>query len=126
MAKILVVDDSQTVREMIRARLEANGFDVITAADGQEAISKTTGLAPDLIIMDIVMPVMDGYTALRELRKNTETRSIPVIMFTVIEEEYMRDLLVFEKISGFIEKDAGNEELLNKVSEALKSRKDNK
>lgn len=121
MARILVVDDSPTVREMIRGRLEANNFEVITAGDGQEALNKTAELAPDLIIMDILMPVMDGYTALKELRKDEKTRAIPVIMFTVMGEEYMRDLLVFEKISGFIEKDASNEELLNKVTAALKS-----
>lgn len=122
MAKILIVDDSPTVREMVKARLELNGFEVITACDGQEAIEKTQALSPDLIIMDIMMPGMDGYTALRELRKNEKTQLIPMIMFTAKREEYMRDLFVFEKISGFIEKDAGSEELLNKVMEALKSK----
>lgn len=80
MALILIVDDSPTEVHQMKAILEEAGFRVETAADGDEAIRKARALLPNLILMDIVMPGMDGFRATRALSNDPKTRSIPVIM----------------------------------------------
>jgi twitching motility two-component system response regulator PilH len=82
MARILIVDDSQTEVFQMRKALEAGGFEVDTAADGAEAIRKAQAERPDLILMDIVMPGMDGFRATRQLSKDPGTRAIPIIVIT--------------------------------------------
>lgn len=80
--KILVVDDEFALVDMLKMRLEANSYEVITALDGKTGLERATADAPDLIILDIMMPELDGYEVLRELKKNEKTRSIPVLMLT--------------------------------------------
>ncbi len=87
MALILIVDDSPTEVHQMRQVLEAAGFEVETAADGDEAIRKARALRPDLILMDIVMPGMDGFRATRELSNDPKTRAIPVIMVSSKDQE---------------------------------------
>jgi DNA-binding response OmpR family regulator len=82
MPKILIVDDEPELREMLTMRLEANGYEVITAADGEEGLEQTKKEKPDLILLDIMMPGMDGLIVLSRLRNNLETSFIPVIMLT--------------------------------------------
>jgi len=80
MAKILVVDDEIQFIEMVQIRLEANGYEVIAANDGLEGLEKAESEHPDLILLDIMMPKMDGYTMLKELRGNEKIKDIPVIL----------------------------------------------
>ena len=80
--KILVVDDERDVVELLKARLEANEYKVITAFSGKEALEKAKSEQPNLIILDIMMPEMDGFEVLRKLRIKAETKNIPVIMLT--------------------------------------------
>ena len=80
MAKILIVDDEATFRKLAQSRLEAGGHEVITANNGFEGLEKAENEKPDLIILDVLMPMMDGYTMLREVRKNEEIKDIPIIM----------------------------------------------
>ena len=82
MKKILVVDDEPEILEMTQKRLEKSGYRVLTAADGKEGIRKAVEEKPDLILSDIIMPGIDGFTMLRELRNNASTSSIPVIMLS--------------------------------------------
>jgi len=82
MARVLIVDDSPTEVFQMRKALEAGGFEVDTAADGAEAIRKVKAERPDLILMDIVMPGMDGFRATRQLSKDPGTRAIPIIVIT--------------------------------------------
>ena len=79
---ILVVDDYQDAREMYAACLNASGFGVIEAESGDEAVAKATELLPDLIVMDLSLPGMDGWTATRTLKQNVRTRAIPVVALT--------------------------------------------
>ncbi|MGB2600260.1 MAG: response regulator [Candidatus Omnitrophota bacterium] len=80
--KILVVDDEPHTVKMVESRLKANGFDVITAGSGREGLKKAQEKAPDLILLDILMPEMDGHETLSRLKESAETKNIPVIMFT--------------------------------------------
>ncbi len=80
--KILIIDDEPAILLVSRRRLEANGYEVITAAGGKEGIEKATTCEPDLILLDIVMPGLDGYEVCKILKNSKKTREIPVIIFT--------------------------------------------
>jgi len=82
---VLVVDDSPTVREILEDILSANGFRVILAQDGYEGLVRVQDARPDLILLDLLMPRMDGYEVCRRLKRNDQTRNIPVVMLTVKE-----------------------------------------
>ena len=77
--KILVVDDIEDIRSLLQEALQANGYHTLEAADGREALSMIEAESPDLVILDIAMPVMSGFQVLRQLRKNSD---IPVIMLS--------------------------------------------
>ena len=81
--KILVVDDEPYLAEMIANRLEANRYSVATALSGRDALDQVAKGKPDLILLDILMPDMDGYQILRRLKEDPKTQSLPVIMLTV-------------------------------------------
>ena len=80
--KILIIDDEPAILLVSRRRLEANGYEVITAASGKEGIEKAAVCEPDLILLDIIMPGLDGYEVCRRLKGSEKTREIPVIIFT--------------------------------------------
>ena len=82
MPKILLVEDNEMNRDMLSRRLEKRGYDVAIALDGAQGVSMAKTEAPDLILMDMSLPVMDGWEATRQLKANPETRSIPVIALT--------------------------------------------
>ena len=82
MAKILVVDDDTAIRRILTRLLDAEGYDVVGAADGLSAYSRAISDRPDIILLDLLMPSMDGLEVLRELKENPETMSIPVIILT--------------------------------------------
>ena len=85
MAKVLVVDDERDIRASLVDILFYAGYDVIEAEDGGEAIEQTCTQYPDIILMDVMMPVMDGLEALRKLRDNPDTEAIPVILLTAVD-----------------------------------------
>jgi DNA-binding response OmpR family regulator len=80
--KILVVDDEPSIVSLLKARLEDSQYEVITAKDGQEALDKTSQEKPDLIILDIMLPKIDGYTVASMLKSDENTRDIPIVMLT--------------------------------------------
>ena len=82
MAKILLVEDNEMNRDMLSRRLERKGYQVVIAVDGQEGVAMAQSEAPDLILMDMSLPVMDGWEATRRLKAAFETRSIPIIALT--------------------------------------------
>jgi CheY-like chemotaxis protein len=86
MPLILVVDDAPLCREPIAARLRLEGFKTICASNGQEALALIEKHSPDLVLMDVAMPIMDGITTLRKIRENPATSSLPVFVLTAITE----------------------------------------
>ena len=84
--RILVVDDDPGARRLTRATLTRAGFDVVEARDGQQALEAMRAHGPDLVLMDVSMPVMDGFTSCAELRKLPGGGRVPVIMMTGLED----------------------------------------
>lgn len=82
MAKILLVEDNEMNRDMLSRRLIKKGFEVVIAVNGQEGVDMATSEKPDLILLDMSLPVMDGWTAAGHLKANADTKDIPVIALT--------------------------------------------
>ena len=80
--KILAVDDEKHIVRLVQVNLEKQGYTVVTAFDGKEALEKVASESPDLIVLDVMMPYMDGFEVLMNLKKDPNTRDIPVIMLT--------------------------------------------
>ena len=82
MSKLLLVEDDEFSRDMLSRRLERQGFQTIVAADGREALNAARQHRPDLILMDLDMPVMDGHTAIRALKNDPRTFKIPIVVLS--------------------------------------------
>jgi CheY-like chemotaxis protein len=82
MAKILVVEDNELNRDMLSRRLQRRGYEVVMAVDGQEGMALAQSEAPDLILMDMSLPVLDGWEAMRRLKAAPATKAIPIIALT--------------------------------------------
>ena len=80
--KILAVDDERHIVRLVQVNLERAGYEVVTANDGKEALEKVAAENPDLVVLDVMMPYMDGFEVLQNLRRDPSTRDIPVIMLT--------------------------------------------
>lgn len=119
MALILIVDDSPTEVFQMTKALEQAGFRIEAAADGEEAIRKAREMHPDLILMDIVMPGMDGFRATRTLANDPETRSIPVIMVTSKANESDRVWGMRQGAVDFLVKPVTPAQLREKAQAAL-------
>jgi lysophospholipase len=111
--KILVIDDDPNIVELLKHRLKANGYEIVTASNGEEGLAQVKKENPDLVLVDVLMPKMDGYTFVRTLRKNPETESVPVIVITA--KDKMKDLFDLEGIQGYMIKPYQPEELLELV-----------
>ena len=84
--KILLVDDSETILMMEQMILQKEFYEVVIARDGKEGIAKAVETKPDLILMDVVMPEMNGFEAVKRLRQREETKSVPIVMVTTEAE----------------------------------------
>ena len=87
MALVLIVDDSPTEQHVFARALEKHGFDTVVASDGEEAIAKANEVQPQVIIMDVVMPGMNGFQATRQLKRNITTSSIPIVIVSTKGQE---------------------------------------
>ncbi len=85
--KILVCDDEKNIRRLVQVNLERAGYKVVTASDGKEALQQVVKERPELIVLDIMMPYMDGFEVLQNLRRNASTREIPVFMLTAKSQD---------------------------------------
>ncbi|MBV9470621.1 MAG: response regulator [Abitibacteriaceae bacterium] len=84
-AKILVVDDEEDIVRAVQIRLEKDGHTVITARDGRAALDSIAASPPDLVVMDVMMPEIDGFEVLSQIKSNSETAQIPVVMLTGLD-----------------------------------------
>jgi len=112
--KILVVDDSPTERFFITDLLTRNGYQVITAENGEEGIAKAKAELPDLVIMDVVMPGLNGYQATRTLTRDEVTKNIPVIVCTSKGQETDKIWGLRQGAMDYLVKPVNPEELLQK------------
>ena len=82
MPKILLVEDNEMNRDMLSRRLKRKGYDVVIAVDGAEGVSMATKIDPDLVLMDMSLPILDGWEATRQLKADPKTQEIPIIALT--------------------------------------------
>lgn len=120
MNKILVIDDDESINELIKVNLELVGYKVITALDGIKGYAIAKQELPNLIILDVMMPEVDGYTVAKRIRENSSTKNIPIIMLTALN-------MLQDKVKGFnigiddyLVKPFEMEELLLRVRALLK------
>jgi twitching motility two-component system response regulator PilG len=116
---ILVVDDSATVRKLISSKLEKCGHEVICAVDGKDALEKVNEVIPDLILLDITMPRMDGYQVCKLIRGNDVTKEVPVVMISGKDGFFDKVRGRMAGTSGYITKPFGPETLMKTVDAYL-------
>jgi CheY-like chemotaxis protein len=119
--RILLADDEADIALVARTRLEVNGFEVVTAADGEEALKRFRESRPDLVLLDLKMPKLGGEEVCRILKSSPDTASVPVILFSASSSSQVAlERLIDElKADGYIRKPYTSEELLNKVCQHL-------
>jgi CheY-like chemotaxis protein len=116
---VLLAEDFEDARELYRDYLEFSGFAVQTANNGREAIAQALALAPDIILMDASMPVLDGWQATRELKSNPATKHIPILALTAHAFEDARREAQDVGCDGFVTKPCLPDDLVLKVRAAL-------
>lgn len=104
MTKIAIIEDDQVINQMYRMKFEADGFDVATASNGESGIQTVKRVKPDIILLDLQMPHMNGAEALQEIRKQPANTDTPVIILTNLGEEEAPEELKKLNISGYIVK----------------------
>jgi DNA-binding response OmpR family regulator len=117
--KILLVDDSETVLQMEQMILAKRSYELILARDGEEGVAKALATQPDLILMDVVMPKMNGFEAMKQLRENAQTRSVPIVMVTSKAEAESMEAGYQNGCSDYIIKPIDQLELMMKVKNLL-------
>ncbi|MBU3911053.1 MAG: response regulator [Candidatus Omnitrophica bacterium] len=117
--KILVVDDDPDLLKMLKLRIESEGYEFLSVQDGEDMIREMRAKRPDVVLLDIMLPKLDGYTALREMRKEESFKDTPVIILTAKERKKVGDLFAFEKVAFFVEKPFDAKDLLRKIRSLL-------
>jgi twitching motility two-component system response regulator PilH len=114
--KILIVDDSPSERHVLNDMLTKSGYEVVATDNGEDAILKAKLLKPDLILMDVVMPGLNGFQATRAISRDPETRSIPVILCTSKGQETDKIWGMRQGARDYVIKPVAREELLAKIA----------
>ncbi len=119
MAQILIVDDSPTEAHVLKGMLEKNGHQTFTAENGSEGIERAKELKPDVILMDVVMPGLNGFQATRQLTRDAVTANIPVIIVTTKDQETDRVWGMRQGAKDYITKPVTEADLLAKINSAM-------
>lgn len=123
MAKILLVEDNEMNRDMLMRRLERRGFEVVYAVDGAEGVDMAVSQQPDVILMDINLPIFDGWEATRRIKQNDATRHIPVIALTAHAMSSDRDKALAAGCDDFDTKPVDFVRLMEKLDAQLQRRR---
>lgn len=117
--KILIVDDEVYILHILDFSLGAEGYEVITAADGEEALEKARTEKPDLVVLDVMMPKVDGFEACRRLKNDPETRELPVILLTAKGREVDRKMGIEVGADDYMVKPFSPSKLIQKIESFL-------
>jgi twitching motility two-component system response regulator PilH len=121
MSKVLVVEDSAPQREMISEMLQKSGLNVAIAADGVEAMEQLGTIQPDLVVLDIVMPRMNGYEVCRQIKSDPKTQNLPVVICSSKSEDFDRYWGMKQGADAYIAKPFQPKELIGTVKQLLRS-----
>jgi CheY-like chemotaxis protein len=121
MKRILIVDDKATSRELLRTVLEKQGYAVIEAADGEEALQKTRSHNPDLILLDLQMPIRNGYEVLGELRPDPRYAVLPIIALTASAMQGDREKALAAGFTGYLTKPLALADLRDEIQRLLQA-----
>ncbi len=119
MRKILVVDDNSELLELLRLGLKDAGFSVSTAVNGIEALNKVRALQPDLVILDLVLPELDGFAVCETLKRDPDTAAIPIIVVTGLSSEFTRYAGMEAGADAYVTKPVTPAELVSKINDCL-------
>jgi len=119
MANILIVDDSPTELHVLSNMLEKNGHAVISAADGEEGVARAKADKPDLILMDVVMPGLNGFQASRQISSDPETSSIPIVIVSTKDQETDKMWGLRQGAKDYLTKPVKEKELIATISSLL-------
>jgi CheY-like chemotaxis protein len=119
---ILIADDYEDNRELLRLILEAAGYHVREARNGRECVSMAQISAPDLFLIDLFMPVLDGWGVLSELRSDARTKAVPCVAVTAYDSQYTRRPAEEEDFDAYITKPFKSRELLDTIERLLEGR----
>jgi DNA-binding response OmpR family regulator len=118
--RLLVVEDEDALAKVLKLRLEMEGFEVRTAGDGQEALDMITAERPDLVLCDLMMPVMDGKAFTRAVKTDKKLRSIPILILTALKRQAEMDELTKLGANGFAAKPFDSKELTARIRELIR------
>ena len=117
--RILLVDDEPSIVKMVGKRLEVEGFEVLIATDGQEGLAKAHAQSPDLIVLDLMLPKLNGYEVCTMLKQDARYQKIPVVLFTAKAQEKDEKLGMECGANTYVRKPFRAQELLEKIRELL-------
>ena len=119
--RILLVDDEPSIVKMVGKRLEIEGFEVLVAVDGQEALAKAKAEQPDLIVLDLMLPKLNGYEVCTMLKQDTRYQKIPIVLFTAKAQEKDEKLGMECGADAYVRKPFRAQELLEKIRALLEA-----
>ena len=120
---VLIVDDEPANRELLRDPLEVHGYEIVEAENGEQALEKVAQRPPDVILLDVMMPRMDGYEVCRRLKKDARTTPIPILMVTALSERMERLMGIAAGANDFLTKPVDLQELALRVGHAAHSKR---
>lgn len=120
--KILIVDDTMTVRMLQKMILQREGYDLQEASDGAEALMKIEAAPPDLVLLDVMMPKVNGIEVCRQIKTSEKTRSIPVIIVTTLGEQHQVQQAYEAGCDAYVTKPISKVELMDKIKSLLDNR----
>ena len=124
MTNVLVAEDNPVNRELLRELLEARGYNVTEAPDGQEALRMIEQTHPDILLLDIGMPVLDGFAVIRKIRENPSLATLPVLAVTAYAMRDDRDNVLNAGFDGYLSKPINARDLANELERLLRKRED--
>lgn len=122
MTKVLIAEDNAVNRELLRELLEGCGCTVLEACDGQEALRMTEQTQPDLLLLDIGMPVLDGFAVVRKIRENPRFTSLPVVAVTAYAMQGDREKILSSQFDGYLSKPVNSRALVEELDRLLSKR----
>jgi len=122
MTKILIAEDNAVNRELLRELLEMRGYTVVEACDGGEALRMIDETQPDLLLLDIGMPVLDGFAVVRKIRENPRLAQLPVVAVTAYAMQGDREKILNAKFDGYLSKPVNSQSLAEELDRLLTRR----